>query len=118
MACLYQAWQAPSQASEASTFLVAHVHPGFPVHCVEGVVSLSPNVVAYGESGKYANPDDNFRVSCNDVVDINGNSTGDASDRHHMLFHIKLTSKNFNFEITKDDYQQLKRAFLATACPP
>jgi hypothetical protein len=116
--CLFEGIQALLQASEPSGFIVTHLHPGFPSHWVEGVVRFGPGRVAFGERGNHANPDDNFDVPCSEVIDINANATGDASDRHHMLFHIKLSSKNYNFEIEKNDYQQLRRAFLTEACLP
>jgi hypothetical protein len=107
-----------SQSSNEWSFLVVHQHIGFPGHYVDGVVTLSSGRVAFAERGNHSNPDDNFAVPCKDVIDLDENATGNAMDRHHILFHIKLRNKNYNFQIEKTDYKELKIAFLTKACRP
>jgi hypothetical protein len=102
--------------SEATSFPVTHVHPGFS-NWADGVVRLSPGRVVFAERGRGANSDDDFNVPCSEVLDV-GTTSGDASDRHHRLFHIKLRSKNYNFDVLKTDYEELRRAYLTVACAP
>jgi hypothetical protein len=96
------------------SFVVYHVHPGFGHSTVQGVLRLTKGRLSYSETGAGSNTDDNFEVGCKVIENLDENGTG--SDKHQVLFHVKLENKNYNFYIDRSDYKPLRDEFLTDTC--